>query len=306
MSNPPKYSIIIPVYNREGFIERAVRSVLDQSCADLEVLCINNGSTDQTWKILEALAAEDPRVRIFNQENKGRCAARNRGLEQAQGAWICFLDSDDFYYSHHLEAFNEEMSKHGDAKALASTLVHRNHLTEKNRVNTLSDTFLNLDHFITSNPISLIQLCIHASVAKKLRFCVPDLPIAEDWLFVRELVLQVPIWKFHSPSVEVGEHNDRSMKTTDLERIARCNIHSSELFVERNALPSRVREAILSNGYLLGSHILLQARMAAPAWAALKRSVKYRGTLGRFSFYRAVLKLMLQPLLRMSPNKARK
>ncbi len=293
MSAQPKYSIIIPVHNREKFIERSVRSVLNQSFPNLEVLCVNNGSTDQTWPILERLAKEDQRVRIFDQTNKGRCAARNRGLDEAKGEWICFLDSDDFYYSHHLASFEGQRALKKEALAFASTLVHNHSLTDKNQTNRLSDQWLTLNHFVRTNPISLIQLCLHRSIAAELRFHEEDLPMAEDWLFVRELALKTSIWKFDEKTVEVGEHDGRSMNTMDLERIARYNIKSSELFASRNELDKSMEQKILSEGYLLGAHIFLKAGNRASAKKALSRSLRYPNSWKRYSLTWAILKFLL-------------
>jgi len=100
----PLVSIIIPAHNRELYLEKAVRSVLEQTLADLEVIIVNDASTDNTGPIAEQLAQEDTRVRVIHhQENKLRSGAINTGLDTAQGRYICFLDSDDYYLNNKLE-----------------------------------------------------------------------------------------------------------------------------------------------------------------------------------------------------------
>ena len=89
-------SIIIPVYNSEKYLEECLNSVLNQTLKDIEIICVNDGSTDNSLKILENIAAQDLRVRIINQENKGQGNARNAGLEAANGDYVGFVDSDDF------------------------------------------------------------------------------------------------------------------------------------------------------------------------------------------------------------------
>ncbi|MDD4036126.1 MAG: glycosyltransferase [Bacilli bacterium] len=92
-----KISAIIPVYNGEKFIERCLDSILNQSFDDFEIIAINDGSTDNSRKIIEKYVKEYPlKVSCYNQKNKGQSVARNRGLDLAQGKYITFIDSDDW------------------------------------------------------------------------------------------------------------------------------------------------------------------------------------------------------------------
>ena len=91
----PILSVIIPVYNVEPFLEEALQSVLNQSFHDMEVICVNDGSTDDSAKILKTYAAKDSRIRLVDQENQGLSAARNRGVELACGEFLYYFDSDD-------------------------------------------------------------------------------------------------------------------------------------------------------------------------------------------------------------------
>lgn len=91
----PTVSVIIPVYNREECIEKTVTDVLNQTLDDIEVICIDDGSTDRTWDILSRLVQLDNRVCIFHQENQGAAFARNLGICNAKGEYLFFLDSDD-------------------------------------------------------------------------------------------------------------------------------------------------------------------------------------------------------------------
>lgn len=91
-----KLSVIIPVYNSEEYLEKCVASILHQTVSDLEILLVNDGSTDSSLQICRKLALEDSRIRVFNQENRGQSAARNVGLANAKGEYIAFADSDDW------------------------------------------------------------------------------------------------------------------------------------------------------------------------------------------------------------------
>ena len=89
-------SVIIPAYNAEKSIEKCVLSLIEGSYNNIELIIINDGSVDNTGKIIEKLARKDDRIRIFSQLNNGVSAARNKGIEFAKGEYIAFVDSDDY------------------------------------------------------------------------------------------------------------------------------------------------------------------------------------------------------------------
>lgn len=91
-------SVIIPVYNVEKYIKESLDSVLNQTMQNLEVICIDDGSTDNSLYILQEYQKADSRVRVLTQENQGSGLARNRGMKQAHGKYIAFLDADDFWH----------------------------------------------------------------------------------------------------------------------------------------------------------------------------------------------------------------
>lgn len=100
-------SVIVPIYNAEKRIERCINSIQNSVYSDIEILLVNDGSTDQTAKVCEKIAQDDERIRIITTENKGVGLARQRGLEEAKGDYIAFVDSDDWvekeYFSDLIE-----------------------------------------------------------------------------------------------------------------------------------------------------------------------------------------------------------
>lgn len=92
----PKVSVIVPVYNCENYIARCIQSLLAQTLHEIEIIAIDDGSTDKSGAILDRYAEEDQRLRVFHQENGGVAAARNKGLQYAQGTYIGFVDGDDY------------------------------------------------------------------------------------------------------------------------------------------------------------------------------------------------------------------
>ena len=101
----PKISVIIPCYNVENFIGECLDSVINQTFEDVEILCINDGSTDNTLNILETYGERDSRIEIFSQKNQGLSASRNLGLEKAKGKYIFYLNSDTVLLNNAVKYF---------------------------------------------------------------------------------------------------------------------------------------------------------------------------------------------------------
>lgn len=104
----PDVSVVIPVYNSEKWLEDCLASVLAQTGATLEVICVDDGSTDGSDRILQRIAEKDERVRIITQANSGQSVGRNRGLDEAAGRYVIYLDSDDFWQGDSLSTFVEQ------------------------------------------------------------------------------------------------------------------------------------------------------------------------------------------------------
>ena len=103
MSNTPKVSVIIPVYNVEAYLRPCLDSITGQTLRDIEIICVNDGSTDSSLAILQEYAARDSRMQVRDQTNTGQGTARNRAIEQAKGEYVYFMDSDDILELEALE-----------------------------------------------------------------------------------------------------------------------------------------------------------------------------------------------------------
>lgn len=113
----PEISVIIPAYNTEAYIKRAIDSVLAQTFGNFEIVVVDDASTDNTLRVLSEI--QDPRLKVFCQpQNGGAGAARNRALQEATGNWIAVLDSDDWYAPERLEKlFNLAQERQADMVA---------------------------------------------------------------------------------------------------------------------------------------------------------------------------------------------
>lgn len=126
LSRNPLFSIIIPVYNNEQFIGECIECLLGQSFSDFELLLIDDGSTDSSGDICDEYAEKDIRIRVFHGHNQGVSAARNRGLKEARGIYINFVDSDDWVTEDYLEAYVKARSDYD------YDLVYTEMIREKN------------------------------------------------------------------------------------------------------------------------------------------------------------------------------
>lgn len=110
-----KVSVILPVYNQEQYLGKCMDSLINQTLADIEIICVNDGSTDNSAQLLSEYAAKDARITIINTENKGAGAARNTGIKAACGEYLLFPDSDDWFEATMLErAYRRAKSDNAD------------------------------------------------------------------------------------------------------------------------------------------------------------------------------------------------
>ncbi len=104
-----KISVVVPIYNAETFLEKCLTSIVNQTYKDLEIILINDGSTDSSLAICEKYTKSDQRIKLINQENKGVSTARNRGIEESTGKYIIFIDADDYIELNMFEVLATEM-----------------------------------------------------------------------------------------------------------------------------------------------------------------------------------------------------
>ena len=114
-------SIVIPVYNIGKYLGTCLDSLINQTFEDFEAICVNDGSKDDSLKILEEYSKKDSRIKIITQENGGSGSARNNGLSLAQGKYVQFLDGDDYFEPEMLEKLFNLAEKHQEDIAVCSS-----------------------------------------------------------------------------------------------------------------------------------------------------------------------------------------
>ena len=160
------FSIIIPTYNRENHLPKAIESVLSQSFTDWELIIVDDGSTDNTSDVVASY--NDPRIKYIYQENAERSAARNNGIRNAKGEWICFLDSDDVYLNQHLAVFEKAIHESANPRFLLSGCI-REEAGEEN-LYPLIDLNKNIIEEIWTCFILANAVCIHRSILLNHQF----------------------------------------------------------------------------------------------------------------------------------------
>lgn len=138
-----KISIIVPVYNTGKYLEQCLESLVNQTLRDIEIICVNDGSSDDSLEILEKFAQNDARVIIINQANKGQSAARNAGLALAKGEYKGFLDSDDWAEPSMFEKLYNNAKTYDSDISMCSIITHN----EKTGQVTCDDPYLSLKIF---------------------------------------------------------------------------------------------------------------------------------------------------------------
>lgn len=157
MDRNPLISIIIPVYNSEKFLKDTIASVLNQSYSTLEIIAINDGSTDSSLDILNQLSSQDSRIKVITKANGGVSAARNLGISKAKGDYLSFLDSDDLWLPSFLEKMVATVLKAKNKVAICGYLEEMGEL-----VNQFPVTFYEKDilkHLLTSDGFRINTNC---------------------------------------------------------------------------------------------------------------------------------------------------
>ena len=108
----PQISVIVPVYNVEKYLPRCIDSILAQTFTDFELILVDDGSPDRCGEICDEYAARDSRIKVFHQINRGQAAARNTGVRQSVGEWICFTDSDDMIHPQLLQTLYDSVCRY--------------------------------------------------------------------------------------------------------------------------------------------------------------------------------------------------
>lgn len=290
----PFFTVIMPVYNRESFLKNSIESVINQSFTNFELICIDDGSTDKSYEIIYSYSIKDKRIKVIKQKNKGRCLARNIGIETALGKWICFLDSDDIYYPNHLLTLKNLIENNPEFYGFATNQKIHNKPKKYNLKRFKQSKYiLHLEDFIYSNPIQLNQFCYNHETNYKLKFPQVDIPYSEDLLFLRQFCINNSILMINEITNEVIQHNARSMSNYKPKEFVKWNIMSMNYFINNFNLKKTIKDKIKSFTYLLCSNVLLNSNLKNEGKELLLKALKYKSSYTNLLLYKAIFKLMM-------------
>ncbi|MGL2964779.1 glycosyltransferase family 2 protein [Flavobacterium sp. RSB2_4_14] len=197
----PKFSIVIPVYNKEKFVVKTIESVLSQTHTDYEIIIVNDGSTDNSEALIQTF--QDDRINYFFKKNEGVAVARNFGIDKAKGDYICFLDADDYWFPTFLETMNQYILKLPEQKVFACAIeIETKHksFAAHYSIEKKSDYEV-LDFFDASQKECVLwtsSVAIHKSVFEKVGNFDTNIKKGEDTELWIRIGLQFPvvfIWK---------------------------------------------------------------------------------------------------------------
>lgn len=214
MSDSPYFSVIIPTYNRSHSIVDAVESVIAQSFENFELLIIDDGSTDNTSDLIEPITLADRRVQYIYQENAERSAARNRGIDLAQGKYICFLDSDDLFLNDHLQCFYYEIQRNENPSAIlvCNTFLQRNGQMKKQY--PFKPDSNNPLELVLKASFSSQQTAIWREILVEYKFNV-NLRVGEDQELWFRILEKYPLIRTENYTVVIRDLGDRTIDIRD-------------------------------------------------------------------------------------------
>lgn len=194
-----KISVIVPIYNSEKYLRPCIESILNQTLSEIEIILINDGSTDSSLDICREYASKDSRIRIIEQSNQGVGAARNSGLENAKGEYIGFVDSDDYIMPNMYQELYESIRKFRTDIAICKRIIPKSkqeygHCYPIEKVFSFGDSKCDwkeqyyrgdVETFVTNKLFDRRLI-----VGNGIRF--PHFPILEDKIFLQDIYLCNP------------------------------------------------------------------------------------------------------------------
>jgi glycosyltransferase involved in cell wall biosynthesis len=269
------FSIIIPTYNREKFIVKTIQSVLSQTYTNFELIIVDDGSTDNTEKVVREI--EDQRIQYHQKENGERGAARNYGARLAKGKYVNFFDSDDLAYMNHLSEAMEMLHKFNTPEVfhLGYDIKNSEGRTLK-RKNLVTDINNSLAH---GNCLSCNGVFVRLDIVKKHPFStIRALSASEDYLLWLQLAARYTIHSSLIVTSTIIEHSSRSVMIININAlIKRKELMLIEMFSDKEIIKKYFKNKfkITQNTYsYISLHIALSKQSKKTALKYLFKAIK--------------------------------
>ena len=244
----PFFSVVIPSYNRSGYIEATIKSVQNQTFQNWECIVVDDGSTDNTKDIISNLIEKDERIKYVYQTNAERSVARNNGISKSTGEYICFLDSDDLYKADHLEVLQKEIEVRQEAIALF--FVNHSSLFGEQLTSIDTASYDNTPDYFIKGSIIPARVCIHKDILKSYVFD-PRIVIVEDAVLWTQISLNFTVFHIEKETITYRSHDDNSVNVKNncfLPRLKGLQLLYQDKEIRRK-ITKASRNASLSNCY---------------------------------------------------------
>lgn len=260
-------SFIMPAYNVEQTIEKSVQSVLSQNISDFELIIINDGSKDNTANICEKLAKNNAKIRVIHQENAGPSAARNAGLNQAQGDYIAFMDSDDYTKKDMYQILIKQLEEKQADIAICNVIRINsdgtlNTLNSLSKITTSKDEMLKLYFKYNGIEFYVWNKVYRASIFKTVRF--PEGVLYEDVMLSYDALKQANKLVVIDEAGYFYKANSESIVNSSFNPKQYDNVLQRKILLEKIKLEypavfdlavDKLLDGYLSTGYKIASSI---------------------------------------------------
>jgi glycosyltransferase involved in cell wall biosynthesis len=254
-------SVLVPAYNAEHYLEECLDSLIAQSCNDWECLCMNDGSSDHTWQIMQSYAGKEPRIKIYTQENKGVTQTLNTLLDKARGDYLFYLDSDDYIHPQTFEVLSYLIEKH-DLDVIECDIQRVSYQEPQPSWDTFDPTAMEVEHVPDllvylprsnkdTNWINKVNKLYRFEKIKELRFS-EQLSYEEDYFYATQLntiiqakaIVHKPFYFYRfNPTSQTQQVNFERYTNAAIARIGL----SYDYFILQNRVPLTYRDVFMSD-----------------------------------------------------------
>ena len=261
----PFFSVVIPTYNRADYIIPCLKSVFSQSYRDLEVILVDDGSSDKTKELLTSAFAGEARLKYQWQDNQERAAARNKGIHLAKGSYIVFLDSDDVMLNNHLAVLKSAIDKNPGINFLATKFK----LSERGELKTapigrVRPGWYGVDLVLKGNVLNMNGCVRRLNEKMKLFNENRSFSVLEDWMFWVENLVTEQLLLLEECTITVNVHPQRSLELNNPE-IANRRILAQTWLLQHVPLKASYKRTLTAYSYYFAAihHYLDQNRVLA-------------------------------------------
>lgn len=243
----PRFSIIVPLYNKAPYVRKALDSVISQTCTDWECIIVDDGSTDNSMNVVRERISElgSERVRVIQQQNAGVAAARNNGVEASRGEYVCFLDADDWWEPTFLEEIDRLISEYPNAGIYATNYIY--YKPGKTHVAlSLPRGYMNYPEAYLqcgSMPVTSITTCMPRKVFDEMGGFPVGIKLGEDFLLWAKTALHYSVAFCEEPLAYYNNDVPAALRATR-------NLHAPEYHMLFNMQELEDRTASLQDATL--------------------------------------------------------